>query len=368
MEKELNNLLSKPLSYYFNRFPVFDFKKNKEVILFGAARMGVIGIRHCQKNKIRVLAICDNDSSKAGTKMGSIPVINVKTLLTFPKVTSIIITSIHDDEIFDQLKKLGFRKVWSQSYFSSFFTKKFYNSSWANPIDVLLSHKEDLIKAFRMYEDEESKKTFLGVLKYRLFLDKKYIHEVMRGISMEHFEVGLINLSKEEVFVDGGAFDGDTIKTFIKKTKNKFEKIYAFEPDPTSFKKLNLYVKSLKDKRISIAKKGLGITKSFASFINEGSFGSKISKTGGIKINIVALDEALKNKKPTFIKFDIEGAEIDALKGAKNVIRKNKPKLAICVYHKPADFWEIPFLIKRLLPEYKLHLRHYGDLIYEIGF
>jgi FkbM family methyltransferase len=365
MEKELNYLLSKPVSYYFNKFPVFDFKKNKEVILFGAARMGYLGIKHCQKNRIRVLAICDNDLSRAGTKIGNISVINIKTLLTFPKTTPIIITSIHDDEIHNQLKKLGFHRVWSQTYFSSFFTNKFYNPSWANPIDVLLSHKKDIIKAFHIYEDEESKKTFLGVLKNRLFIDKKYISEIKRDISKEYFDNDVIKLSKEEVFVDGGAFDGDTINAFIKKTKNKFKKIYAFEPDEITYKKLNQYVKSLKDNRIIIMRKGIGVKKTTVSFANDGSFGSRISKTGEIKIKIVSLDEMLKDKKPTFIKYDIEGAEIDALKGAINIIKRNKPKLAICVYHKPTDTWRIPFLLKKILPEYKLRLRHYGDLMYE---
>ena len=365
MEKELNNLLSKPLSFYFNKFPIFDFKKNKEVILFGAARMGAIGIDLFQKNKIKVLAVCDNDSSKTDTKMEEVPVINIKTLLTFPKATPIVITSICNDEIYKQLNKLGFKNVWSLTYFASFYSNKFYNPSWDNPIDILLSSKKELVEVFKLYEDNESRKTFLGILKHRLFLDINYINKIKRDLSKEYFDDEVIKLSKEEVFIDGGAFDGDTIKSFIKKTKNKFEKIYSFEPDNTSFNSLNQYVKSLKDKRISIAKKGLGRAKSVVSFFNEGSFGSRISNLGTEKIRIVKLDDELLNKKITLIKLDIEGAEIDALNGAKNLIKRNRPKLAICVYHKPRDLWEIPLLIKKILPEYKLNLRHYGELPYE---
>ena len=62
---------------------------------------------------------------------------------------------------------------------------------------------------------------------------------------------------------------------------------------------------------------------------------------------------------------DIEGFEIKALTGASNLITKNKPKLAICIYHKFEDLWEIPFYIKRLNAEYKIYIRHHSFNLYE---
>lgn len=57
---------------------------------------------------------------------------------------------------------------------------------------------------------------------------------------------------------------------------------------------------------------------------------------------------------------DVEGAELIALKGAEQTIKKYKPKLAISIYHKPNDLWEIPLLIKSWVPEYKIYIRHYN--------
>lgn len=75
------------------------------------------------------------------------------------------------------------------------------------------------------------------------------------------------------------------------------------------------------------------------------------------------MDEEIQ-EKVTFIKMDIEGSEIPALNGAKNIILRDKPKLAICIYHKPDDLWKIPLMLKDWVPEYRMHLRHYGRRYY----
>lgn len=78
--------------------------------------------------------------------------------------------------------------------------------------------------------------------------------------------------------------------------------------------------------------------------------------------HVVKLDDIFKNRQVTFIKMDIEGAEIPALSGAEELIRRQQPKLAICVYHKTSDFWEIPLLLKEIVPRYTLRLRHHATV------
>ena len=87
--------------------------------------------------------------------------------------------------------------------------------------------------------------------------------------------------------------------------------------------------------------------------------------SGNMKGNVVRLDDAICNARISFLKMDIEGAEPQALEGARQTILAQKPKLAICVYHHIKDLWEIPLFIKSLVLEYRIFLRHHTTLDYE---
>lgn len=82
-------------------------------------------------------------------------------------------------------------------------------------------------------------------------------------------------------------------------------------------------------------------------------------------IETIALDEFIQDERVTFIKMDIEGAELDALRGAVHIIKTQKPKLAISVYHRWDDIFTIPKLILEIRPDYKLYIRHYSLLANE---
>jgi hypothetical protein len=101
------------------------------------------------------------------------------------------------------------------------------------------------------------------------------------------------------------------------------------------------------------------------TFDASGTPGSCITANGNSTVKALRLDDYVFEFPPTFIKLDIEGSEMNALVGAKNTILKHKPKLAVCVYHKPTDLWEIPLFLKKLVPEYTIHLRHHSDFLNE---
>ena len=114
-------------------------------------------------------------------------------------------------------------------------------------------------------------------------------------------------------------------------------------------------------KNIEIIPKGLYNKETSLNFLNKGP-GSKVLLDGSTHIDVTSIDNVLNGNAATFIKLDIEGCELEALKGAKNTIIKYHPKLAICVYHKPEDIFEIPKYILSLVPNYKLYIRHYSNV------
>lgn len=164
----------------------------------------------------------------------------------------------------------------------------------------------------------------------------------------------------EEVFVDAGGFDGDTIEEFIVWTGGQYDKVYTFEPDPHMLNKIKQRIKHWRN--IEVCPYGLWESESMREFILDNNvYSSRITVTrGGTPLQCVSLDSFLAGRKCSFIKMDIEGAEIAALHGAYQTIKDNKPKLAICIYHNPNDLWEIPLMIKKWVPEYKLYIRHFG--------
>lgn len=92
--------------------------------------------------------------------------------------------------------------------------------------------------------------------------------------------------------------------------------------------------------------------------------GQDVARDGLPKVDGVALDSIIKGKV-SFLKLDIEGAELKALHGAKNIIQRDMPRMAICIYHKPEDIWEIPQYIKKLVPEYHMAVRHCMTYVYD---
>lgn len=163
---------------------------------------------------------------------------------------------------------------------------------------------------------------------------------------------------KNEYFVDVGALDGETTEYFLQHFENGHA--YVFEPNPKQFEitkeRLRTYPQA---ELFPYGAYDKNTTLRFAPA--EGDEGSaKISKAGDIEIEVRRLDDLLGDRKVTFIKMDIEGSELAALRGAERIIREQRPKLAICVYHKLEDVWEIPSFILRCHPDYKLYLRHYS--------
>ena len=177
-----------------------------------------------------------------------------------------------------------------------------------------------------------------------------------------------INLSKGySRFINCGAYDGDTVMR-LNALFGKVDAIVLFEPDMENFKLLTRYLCA---KHNEIAQSAIAFPCGVFShvkqlrFVGEKKMHSMISNKGESIIQCVALDHVIPSFKPTFISMDVEGAELDALKGAEMLIKKNKPDLAICVYHAPNHIWDIPFYIESLHLGYKFYLRNYTSFITE---
>lgn len=170
----------------------------------------------------------------------------------------------------------------------------------------------------------------------------------------------IVKLNSEEIFADVGAFHGETSVNFAKRVGNNYKKIYLFEPDSSNIDMISKNQDLSALQNVELFPVGLWHEKDTLNFSSGSSKNSKIFDTGDCSVEVNSLDQVLGDVPVTFIKMDIEGAELNALQGGVQIIQKYKPKLAISIYHRAEDLIELPLFIKSIVPEYKLYLRHYS--------
>lgn len=250
-------------------------------------------------------------------------------------------------------------------------TKKNYLGYEVISPEELVEHYNNcnVLICSRIYE-EEIKADLIS-----LGFKEDYLHipTLTRFINEEaqYFDLDIIKLGENEVFVDAGVLSGGTTLEFLKRCNNKYKKIYLFEPGDKAYDMSKKNMDNHNVENYELHKVGLWDKKDTltfydnscgASFVIDSKRTNVTENYKEIKIEVNSLDNVLKGEEVTFIKMDIEGSELNALKGAKETILKYKPKLAISIYHKPEDIIELPAYIKSLVPEYKLYLRHYSNI------
>lgn len=166
---------------------------------------------------------------------------------------------------------------------------------------------------------------------------------------------------ENEIFIDGGCLNTLTIRELKAWSNDTYKKVYAFQPAKKEKVVVDEYIEFYGYRAQSI-EAGLYNENGVCSFSSDVLGLSKISDMGNDSFKVVRLDSFMKdkNERVTFIKLDIEGAKIEALEGSLEVIGRDHPKLAISIYHKFEDLWDIPLWIHEKFPEYKLYIRHYS--------
>lgn len=373
LETELDHLLQNDLQSVIEYERIaFDAQvepHGRSLVLFGAGNLGCRVLACLRQDGIEPLAFADNNHSLWGNKIEGIEVYSPdEAAKKFGRNAAFVVTiwSPHSGHQFAQTKQklnaLSCEKVVSFVSLTWKYPDKFLPDCFMDLPHKIFENKINIIKTFDLWADDISRTTYLTQLKWRILANFDGLPE--KTSQMQYFAEDLFINLIEEVFIDCGAYDGDTVKDFLKKTNSSFSRIVAIEPDPFNFQRLKMFVQTLPSKtreKISLIQKAVGQNENKLRFTGNGTASSKSASDGCIEVDCITLDNVAKNLKPTFIKMDIEDAEIDALPGAKNIIVKNQPVLAICVYHKQDHIWQIPLLIKSFSEQYQLFLRSHDE-------
>ena len=250
----------------------------------------------------------------------------------------------------------GFFPMMFMDYFNKFGTKMFGFNGRSNAEDryeFYMKRLPELYAVHELFADEESKKVFRAYITAgvtNLIPDYRFAPEP------QYFLEGFLP-AKGDIAIDGGAFDGATALDFAKQGAT----VYAFEMNENNYKNCAARIDTSGGEDIVLENLGLSNQESEETY-RPGAAGSRKDPNGTLIAKFTDLDTyALKNRLPRvdYIKLDIEGAELDMLRGAAKTITRYKPKMAISAYHRREDLWTLANYVKSLRSDYEFKFRHY---------
>jgi len=342
---------------------ITNIRKQKKVIIYGAGNKGQWALLLLSKISIKVCAFLDKNADNIGNIDG-IPVFRPETSeFTQKEKEEIYILIVTQKkfyvEIEAKLSELGYGNV-------NPYRCVWYTGDAKTDLNFIANRRDDILNCAKIIEDEKSFNIYEESILY--YIRGNPYTSIIPEYENQYFPTDVPFRKGYSSFIDCGAYDGDTIEKLYEK-KGEIDTLVAYEP---SVLKYNALIKRIRDNEGKFAKNiftypcGVYSKLEQFKFVSELWEGGCISEDGKSVIQCIPLEYALAHHAPTFIKMDIEGSEYEALLGAKMIIQRHRPDLAICVYHFLADISRIPLLIHSWNLGYKFYLRSHSDFNEEL--
>lgn len=332
--------------------PVFEKieKDYSALAVYGAGFVGEWGTKYLKSIGIDVKLLIDKDKNKEGSELQGVKIVQPDDN-KIASMTTILIAARHAVNQVKPLYENNFNVLSLDGYY-------------------VLKNYEKLINIRETYlEDEKSKLVFNALIYAMLDGTTTSCLDVMEKDM--YFSIPEFCDNFDEIFVDAGAFVGDSVERFIWENLGTFKHLYAFEPGKVQFEALKTRMERLikewaiKPETVSLENAGLSNKENEMSCIYTGDYPLRHAlseETTENTIKTYSLDNYLNGRDVTFIKVDIEGMEMQFLEGASETIKRCKPKMALCAYHYPCDLHVLAEYVRNICPSYKFKLRHYAPL------
>lgn len=342
------------------RWERFAPERLDEIAVLGAAGEGERLVRTCVERRIRVRLLADGNPARIGGEVAGLKVAPFEALLDLPRSCPVVIASHRLLGATRRLREVGFSHVGScavlQVLTPEFFSPHMFYAGW---LEDLVESRSAYARLADLLADDQSRATLDALLGFRLTLDPELLAPVLDDAL---YVLPGRSFGRDEVYIDGGAYDGDSVRMFLGRVNSELSRVLAFEPDPATFQRLRANFAG--DSRVTPVNRGLYDGDGELSFNADGTRGALLVEAEGVTVPVTSVDSTLNGARATFIKMNIEGAELAALRGARATIARYSPSLAISAYHLPSHLHEVPFVIRELNPDYRLYLRqHDGGVI-----
>lgn len=339
---------------------------DEAIVLYGAGTLGRTFLKQLRSVGVEPAAFADDTPGKQGQTIDGLPVRSPADAVarcgaraTF--VVTILNAALPFLEARRRLQALTTAPVLSFAHVARRYPALLPCGPLEDPARMR-DAAEDIRAARQIWADEESRRQFEAHLTFLRTLD----HEALPPAAGHGYFPPDVPpaLRPDLVFVDGGAFDGDSVRACLSHTGGRFDRIMAFEPDPDNFAALQRFVASLDpatSRRVTAVNAGLGARAGRLRFRASGDMAAALRPDGDRDVDVVALQDVVPaDASSIYIKLDVEGAEQDALEGAAELLARARPRLAISVYHRPGDLWRLPLHVHGLDLGYRFYLRTHG--------
>ena len=329
-------------------------KKAKEpVMLFGAGICGELYLHIFRDNGIKVSCFLDDDVEKQKMGFCGVPVRPLSYLSAGGG--QIVISSYGPDRLEQRLLSID------KACASRIVKPDFY--LWEDGFDYAAyfsDHAEEIEAVDALLADEKSRKVFRNLLQYKVSRDRSLIEAVRDDASLQYFDPEVITFGRDEVFLDLGAYIGDTVEAFAKRVGGQYQSIVALEPDKRNHEKLIKVADGLHD--VTCLPYGIGAEEGITRFTSEATWTSAVDESGDLEIEIKTVDGLFAGKRLTLIKADIEGMEKPMLQGARKTIEEQMPQMTLSAYHRKEDLFAIINIINSYRKGYKFYMRQYSEM------
>jgi len=374
--REIDGLLEETVDHCKAReraaFDVVSGGDQSPIVLLGAGQLGRRTVAALERVDRPPIAVADNNPALWGTTIGTVPICSPAEAAQRYGESATFVVSIwraggthRYEHSRRQLHELGCRRVTSIAPLAWKYAEVMLPHYTLDLPHRVLEQADSIRSAFALFTDDRSRAEFIAQLRFRLLADFDGLAHP--DSDPQYLAPDLFVESDQERVVDAGAFNGDSLRAFLS-TGRPFASYVALEPDPANFAALSDYLTSLPtaigqrvvplpvaafSRRVRMRIEGTG-----------SAAAALVEATGAPRdddVECVTLDELLADRGVSFLKLDIEGAEPEALKGGASLIARDRPVIAVCVYHLQDHLWRLPSLIRSLVDDYRYHLRPYNE-------
>jgi FkbM family methyltransferase len=317
--------------------------------------------------------MADNNRALWGTEIDGVPVLApADAAARFGQTATFVVTiwraggTHRYEHSRQQLRELGCTRIVSIAPLAWKYSREMLPHYCLDLPHQVLEQRDDVRRCLSLLSDVRSREEYLAQVRFRLLADFDGLPHPENHPQYLASDLFLYN-GEEEAIVDGGAYDGDTLREVIAQGV-RFSRYVALEPDATNLATLRTFVSTLPLElrhRVETLPLALFSRRTRMPMDGAGTVSAALRPVGGLdvagEVECVALDELLAGRSLSFLKLDIEGAEPDAIAGARETITRNRPVIAVCVYHIQDHLWRIPLLIASLADDYRFYLRPYNE-------